>query len=46
MWKREWMGLETIGEAEAVAMGEWMQLEAIGEAEAVAMGEWMQEVVD
>ena len=46
VWKRQWMGLEAIGEAEAVAMGEWMQLEAIGEAEAVAMGEWMQEVVD
>ena len=25
MWKRQWMGLEAIDEAEAVAMGEWMQ---------------------
>ena len=25
VWKRQWMGLEAISEAEAVAMGEWMQ---------------------
>ena len=25
MCGRDWMGLDAIGEAEAVAMGEWMQ---------------------